>query len=43
VIPDRPVPVALGDLIVSRDRALEVAQEILRSAAAQRAASGGTR
>lgn len=38
VIPDRLVPTTLNDLIVSRDRALEVAQEVLRSEAAQRAA-----
>jgi carboxyl-terminal processing protease len=31
VIPDRPVPLTLGDLIVSRDRALEVAQELLKN------------
>ena len=30
VMPDVPVPLALQDLIVSRDRRLEVAQEILR-------------
>jgi len=31
VIPDRPIPVTLGDLRVSRDRALEEAQELLRT------------
>lgn len=39
VIPDRLVPTTLNDLIVSRDRALEVAQELLRSQASQQAAS----
>jgi carboxyl-terminal processing protease len=30
VVPDLPVPVTLADLVVSRDRALEAAQELLR-------------
>jgi carboxyl-terminal processing protease len=29
VMPDRPVPATLADLVVSRDRALEVAQQVL--------------
>ena len=30
VVPDHPVPLTLADLVVSRDRALETAQELLR-------------
>ena len=32
VVPDRPVPLTLADLRVSRDRALEVAQEVVLAA-----------
>jgi carboxyl-terminal processing protease len=36
VIPDRVVPLTLADLRVSRDRALEVAQELLRAERAEK-------
>ena len=35
VIPDHPVPLTLADLRANRDRALETAQELLRTAAAR--------
>jgi len=41
VMPDHEVPVSIHDLVVSRDRALETAQEILRKAVADGSAKRG--
>ena len=41
VMPDHEVPLSLSDLVVSRDRALETAQEILRKMVADGSAKRG--
>jgi C-terminal processing protease CtpA/Prc len=38
VKPDRPVPLTVADLVVSRDRALEEAQRVLAQAVARKPA-----